>query len=205
MMKIVKTVVGALESNSYLVYDDETENALIIDLGGHFSAIEQAVTQARASVKALLLTHGHFDHTAGAAEIAAMGIPVYISQRDAHMLSCAEDSLADCFRCAFSPTDDYRVIKEGEYDIGGFHVKVLETPGHTAGSLCYMIGDRLFAGDTVFRNGYGRYDLPSGNLGDLIKSFKKLKGLSGLKVCCGHGDETLLDDEKAHNPMFRLC
>ena len=203
MIKIEKNVVGILESNSWIVYGDESKNCLIIDLGGDFLRIFDRIRTLGLKPSALLLTHGHFDHTACAAKAHENGIPVYISERDAYMLDSAASSLATAFGVRFEPLAERQTVREGVYEIGGFSVEVIETPGHTAGSVCYKIGDGMFCGDTVFKYGYGRYDLPTGSFADLQNSFKKLAAYSALRLYCGHGDDTSLEEEKKYNPMFR--
>ena len=202
MIKVEKFVVGPLESNSYLVYSAGNTKCLIIDAGGDYDIISARAKILGLTVGALLLTHGHFDHTAEAFKAQKSGVKVYISKKDAYMLSSATDSLASGFGVTYRPTENYSVIDSGVFDICGFNVEVINTPGHTAGSLCYKIEDALFAGDTVFKYGYGRYDLPTGSFSDLVNSFKKLKKYSELKVFCGHGEETDLEREKKINPLF---
>lgn len=202
MIKIEKHVVGALESNSFLVIDDSKKQSLLIDAGGDYNTIKDKAAALGHPIGALLLTHGHFDHTADAFLAADSGVKVYISEKDAFMLSSARNCLAENFGIRFEPCKTYSVIKEGDANICGFSLEVIATPGHTAGSVCYKIGEYLFCGDTVFKYGYGRYDLPTGDFGDLVRSFKKLKKYCGLKIFCGHGEDTDLDEEKKFNPLF---
>lgn len=200
-MMTVDVFSGALDSNSFLLA--EGKNCILIDAGCDYAEVEKRLSDLGGKLAAVLLTHGHFDHTISAAKFSGYA-PVYISEKDAFMLGSEADSLAFNFGMRFTPVKKYRTIGEGLFNIGGFNVEVIPTPGHTAGSVCYRIGDMLFAGDTVFKYGYGRYDLPTGSYKDLVASFKKLSLYSGLTVFCGHGENTSLDKEKLFNPLFNL-
>lgn len=201
---MIKYLLAAKEalSNSYFVYDDESKKCLIIDLGAHFSQFERKAKELDLEIIAVLLTHGHFDHVIGAGEAAEKNVPIYVSLGDSHMLNSEEGCLATHFKMPYKAPETYNTIAEGFYDFGGLSVEVIETPGHTAGSLCYRIGDILFSGDTLFKESYGRYDLPTGNPIELLNSIKNLLNYpKNLIVCPGHGEPTSLDHERSYNPL----
>ena len=201
MIKYLLAEKDAL-SNSYFVYDDESKKCLIIDLGAHFSQFERKAKELGLEIVAALLTHGHFDHVIGAGEAAERGIPIYVSKGDSHMLESAEGCLADIFAKPFNRPKSYQTISEGFYNFGGIAVEVIETPGHTKGSVCYRIGDILFSGDTLFKESYGRYDLPTGNPIELFRSVKILLNYpENLIVCPGHGETSSIDHERKYNPL----
>ena len=203
MIKVETFPLGALCANTHLLYDTESKKCLIIDLGADFCEIEGVLSARGLKVGALLLTHGHFDHSFGAASASERGIDVYISEKDAYMLKGPKESLAASFDCPFEPCARFTAIREGVYEIGGFTVKAIETPGHTKGSVCYVIGDDLFSGDTLFFESYGRYDLPGGNMIEIVRSAKKLFALDNLTVYTGHDKNTTIEHERRYNPLSK--
>ena len=190
--------VGEVSTNCYIVSGDEDERSvLVVDPGGDGDVILRALEGCR--VRAVLLTHGHFDHT-GALDCFP-GCPVYIGARDAAMLT--DPDLNAGFLCGDRrvrpPATD--LLQGGEeLRFEGFSrpAKVIASPGHTPGGMCYLLGNDLLTGDTLFRYGFGRTDLPGGDHRALVLSLKALFSLEGdLKVYPGHGDMTTLDRERA--------
>lgn len=193
------------DSNSYVVYDDETKNCLIIDLGGDFCEVEKIIKQHNLNLKGILLTHAHYDHIAGAIGCVERGIDVYISTGDAQKLSNS-DNLHRLFGEPPISVSYTATLSEGKTTIGGIEFEVIETPGHTSGSLCFLFGNLLFSGDTLFCGSFGRYDFPSGDFNLLKKSInEKLFTLSDdIKVLPGHEEPTTIEHEKISNPINRL-
>ena len=169
MIEYLVNAVPPLGANCYTVYDTESKNCLIIDLGGDFSKILDQTKRLGLNVKAVLLTHGHFDHVAGAKHCKEKGIPVYISQEDSKMLTSASNLSEYAGYGALSFNADY-ILKEGINEIAGIRFEVIKTPGHTAGSICLLFGNKLFSGDTLFALSYGRYDFPTGDFSQLKNS-----------------------------------
>lgn len=202
MIKYLVNQVPPLGANCYTVYDTETKNCLIIDLGGHFSTIISQAEKLGFTIKGVLLTHGHFDHVAGAKHCREHGIPVYISQEDSNMLTSYTNMSEYAGYGSLSFTADY-ILHEGKNQIGSIEFDVIKTPGHTQGSVCLLFGNMLFSGDTLFAMSYGRCDLPTGDFNQLKKSiFEKLFTLDGeLEVLPGHEGRTTINHERKYNPI----
>ena len=169
MIKYIVKNFFAYDSNTYIVYDDETKNCLIIDLGGDFCEVEEIIKQHGLNLKGILLTHAHYDHIAGAIDCVERGIEVYISSGDVEKLSNSDNLHRLFFEPPISVTYTAK-LSEGRTTIGGIEFEVIETPGHTSGSICFLFDNLLFSGDTLFEGAYGRYDFPSGDFNLLKKS-----------------------------------
>ena len=205
MMKITAIPVRPIGANTYLLEDEETKKCLIIDLGGDFDKIKRWRDDRGSTAEALLFTHGHFDHVSGGADAKACGIPAGFSENDEHMLS-GDGNLAEEFGYPYAPfSADFRFSGGEELDFGPFRVKVIATPGHSAGSVCFLIGGVLFSGDTLFCRSYGRTDFADGNGKDLRESITKKLFLLPEKtvVYPGHGDKTTIGEEILYNPIRR--
>ena len=201
----VKTIMpGYYAANCHLVYTDDNPNLLIIDPGGDFLKIQTEIKALNKRAAAILLTHCHYDHVSAVSELKKSGIPVFMSAKDEQNLNDM-GSVAYLLGEKLQPfTVDNRLI-DGDFDIFGFKVKVIQTPGHTAGGLCFIIGDNLFSGDTLFFESYGRCDLPGGNFLELIKSLKKIFSLDkNYTVYTGHGENTTVFYEREHNPALEF-
>ncbi len=201
----VETVVSDLShENCYIVYNDINENALIIDPGADFLKISQAVKSLKKVVKAVLVTHCHYDHVLSVALFQKQGAKVYMSASDEDFI-CSELNLSPCvLNKQIDPfIVDNRLI-EGNLQIFGYNVSVLFTPGHTPGGTVFFIGDNMFSGDTLFKDTFGRCDLPGGNMDDMVKSLKKLFILTkDYTVYPGHGQTTTLSCEKQSNYILK--
>ena len=146
----------------------------------------------------VLLTHGHFDHTGGVAALQAAGAKVGCLAGE-EALALGADNLAVAFG-VYAPatfprfTIDFTLRDGQEIELAGLKIRVIATPGHTAGGASYLIGDKLYTGDTLFAGDVGRSDLPTGSGAQLVASVKKLYALEGdYTVCPGHGEDTTLD------------
>lgn len=201
----VETVISDLCcENCYIVYNDLNDNALIIDPGADFLKIFQAVKALKKTVKAVLVTHCHYDHVLSVATFQKQGAKVYMSESDERFI-CSDLNLAPyVLNKQIDPfVVDNRLI-EGDLQIFGYNVNVLFTPGHTQGCSVFLIGDNMFSGDTLFKDTFGRCDLPDGNMSSMVKSVKKLFALTkDYKVYPGHGQATTLFCEKQSNYILK--
>lgn len=205
-IKIKQFIAGQLENNMYLVMDEDTKNAVLIDATELIPEITDNVKQLGADVKYILLTHGHFDHI--------MGLNVLKKELKAEALICKDDIVISDnineFTRLFNWPDSVppvyeKYIKDGDIiPVGNMNIKVIHTPGHTEGGVCYLIEDNLFSGDTLFRGSVGRTDLFGGNFSKLSDSIKnKLFKLDNdIKVFPGHGPMTTIGYEKKYNEIL---
>jgi hydroxyacylglutathione hydrolase len=182
---IIKTVpTGEIMENCYVLYLQERDDALLIDPGDEPEKIKEALGGRQ--VAAMLLTHGHWDHT-GALH-AFPDVPIYIHKADAHMLRMTRftaGSFVQDVQPRPAPTDfvtDGQILK-----LAGITLQVLHTPGHTPGGVCYRVGDDIFTGDTLFDGDYGRTDLPGGSMAQMRESLRMLLSLHGCHAYPGHG------------------
>ena len=195
-MKVYKIEPVGFAANSYLVTADD-KTAIAID-----PAQPRILNEAQKrglNVQYVLLTHGHFDHIAGCGALFRAGAKIGCCQEEVPLV-LGEDNLASTlggglviepFEIGFTVTDGQTL------ELCGLTVQAIATPGHTAGGVCYLIGESLFTGDTLFENGYGRCDLPTGNFKALYKSLQRLCALEGnYKVYAGHGDDSTLEKER---------
>lgn len=196
-LKIFGESVGELEERCYIVVDEDSKKCLVIDPGADYPRIKEIIDGEKATPVAVLLTHGHFDHVGGVNEFLKAGVKAYIYDGEKEILADPKKNLSAFFDDAPIPNpDEIESLQEKTYYFEPFEVKVILTPGHTKGSVCFLIDDNLFCGDTLFSHGYGRYDLPSGNKDELFSSLKSLKTLPDLTAYPGHGPITSIRDEK---------
>ena len=203
-MKIVSFKTGFVSANTYIVYDKNSLKGFIIDPGGGYKRIIKEAHDLGVTLQAQLLTHGHFDHCGASAQLQEDGIEVYIHSNDAPKVS-GNGNLAHMFNLPFANFSADKIINDGDIlNIAGFEIKVLHTPGHSSGSVCYICGQNIFSGDTLFNMSVGRSDFPDGNANTLNNSIKeKLFKLSGdYNVYPGHDQQTTLDYERNYNPMI---
>lgn len=190
---------GEIQANAYIIYMDGREDCVLVDPGDEAPRLQRAVGGRKLS--AILLTHAHFDHIMAAQPLsAATGAPVYIAAADAHMLNDpALNGLASLMYVEEMPAPPIAAQAYGEtLSAAGMDFEVLSTPGHTKGSVClYLRGEGLlFSGDTLFRAGFGRMDLPGGSPMDMRRSLRQLFELPPeVKVYPGHGEATTIGAE----------
>lgn len=200
-MHIEKFVVGYLQTNTYVVYDD-TKTAAIVDPGGGYVEIKKYLDDNGLTLTAVLLTHGHFDHIAAVKKFQSLGAKVYMHILDGGMAKNKE-SLADEVGLELESFIPDKLLINGDViEVGEMRFKLLHTPGHTRGSSCYIIDDVIFSGDTLFFESYGRTDFFGGSIQDMLSSMRKLFRLEGdYTVYPGHMKHTTLEHERNCNPL----
>ena len=195
-MEIKILQVGPIGTNCYILCDDAEKLCAVVDPGGDARQIRLAVEQTGCRPCAVFLTHGHYDHTGAAAELAETwpNVPVYLNKRDC---AASDPYMAQLFP-AVPGAKDY---DEGdEFAVGGLTVRVLATPGHSEGSVTLRCGDVLFCGDTLFAGSMGRTDFPGGSMKKIMTSLRRLGELEGnLQVLPGHMETSDLEHERQTN------
>lgn len=206
-MKIGNVVLGPVGTNCYIVSNEETKECFVVDPAACPPGFVDHIRNAGLNVKAVLLTHGHFDHIMGLdGFLREFPVPVYAHEAEKELLEDAQLNSS-----AFMGGQSYtfsgaEYVKDGqELDIAGMKIRVIYTPGHTIGGCCYYIAKEavLFSGDTLFHASVGRTDLPTGSMGQLVRSIKeKLLVLPDeTEVYPGHMEETSIGYEKKYNPF----
>lgn len=201
--------VGMLQCNCSIFGDEQSGEAIVIDPGAEIEKITEILNRHQLKTKAIVVTHGHIDHVAGAGKLRALtGAPVYMNERDFEQLDMLPMQAAWLGMPAPERTDVDVQAKEGTIlHLGTAEFQVLETPGHTQGSVSVWIPqeNKLIAGDTLFRESIGRTDLPGGNTRQILASIKtKLLALpDDAIVFPGHGSATTIEREKRQNPFLR--
>jgi len=204
-MIIEKLVVGPLQTNCYIVADEETRQGMIIDPGYHHTVILDKVKELGLNIEYIVLTHGHFDHIAALGMVSAViDARVAIHKDDVKVL---KDKLLGSFTNMIGkamPSPDILLAGGEEIKIGGLTFKVLHTPGHTPGGISLYGQGACFSGDTLFNTGVGRTDLSGGDSQQIVTSIKeKLLSLPDeTKVYPGHGPETTIGAERRGNPFL---
>ncbi len=193
MLKVYKVWPEGFASNSYILTADG-KTCAVIDPGQ--PRVFDKCRELGLKPQGVLLTHGHYDHIGGCARFADAGVPVYAGAEEiAHMFT-PEYAALGC------PVQPFPVLPvKDKISVAGIDFRVISTPGHTSGGVCYLAEDCLFSGDTLFYLSVGRTDLPTGSGPRLAGSVKKLYALPGdRKVYCGHGEDTSLAFERKNNP-----
>lgn len=201
----VKTLVlGMIQTNCYIVSNEETKEAIVIDPADDAAIIEKHLKADDLVCKAILLTHGHFDHIMAAQELAAStNAPIYAHEEEAELLRNPRLNSSYQIRRECSLVPDVKLSDDQTLNLAGFMIRTLHTPGHTQGGVCYyFVGYQvLFSGDTLFQETIGRSDLPTGNGKLLVEGIRtKLMLLEDqVTVYPGHGNTTTIGHERENN------
>lgn len=204
-VKILLSSRYVLSSNCYGVLSDKA--AVAVDCGKcHESVVDFLKSNADKS-RLILLTHAHFDHIAGAAELREKtGVPIAIGKTEAENMCNPDYNLSGRFGSKIEPfTPDYEICDEQTVTVGDLRIKAYEMPGHTKGSMVYLVGDNLFSGDTLFAGSIGRTDFLSGDAGEMQASLERMMWLfdDGVTVYPGHDRQTTVGFERVNNPYLR--
>ena len=206
-MEMKHYCVGQVATNCYFAINEETKEMLVIDPGDSAQMLAEKIKKEGLKPKAVLLTHGHFDHAMAAEELAELfGIPVYAHEAEKDTLEDSGKNVS----IMIGRRDSYHAdvyVRDGEVlQLAGMELKVLYTPGHTAGGCCYYLEKEkvLFSGDTLFCQSVGRTDFPGGSMSKLVRSIKeKLMALPDeVRVYPGHMGLTTIGTERARNPYL---
>lgn len=204
MTQIKSITLGELGNNCYLITDQASGLSALVDCTDDSKEMRDFIGSAK--LEYILLTHGHFDHIGGVSAISRdYGAKVVISAQDASMLSSGKASLSAFFGIKQDKiTPDLTVSEGSSLMLGETQIKVLATPGHTKGGVCYLLKDCIFTGDTLFFCSCGRTDFPGGSSKEIMQSLKRLATLEdSLKVYPGHDRTSTIAFEKANNPFMR--
>ncbi len=208
-MNIKVFVKGPIDANNYLIIDEKTNDAVLIDCSSAEDSFIEEVKSTGVNLKYILLTHGHFDHLLGVDKFQEVfGVDTYVAQEDMTQVRLVPDMMqmfAGMMPVNISSINHY--VKDGdEFKVGDLTIKAISTPGHTEGGMCYLIGDTLFSGDTMFQGSVGRCDLTGGSWDAIKDSIRnKLFKLPATTVVYpGHGPKTTIDFEKKYNEIINL-
>ena len=207
-LELQKCIVGSVYTNCYFLKNKETGELLIVDPGDAADMIGRKVSEMQGKPVGILLTHGHYDHILAVPKLQERWkeIPVYCNAKD------IPESLTEYDMGQQFPTvrafKNVKTIEDGqELVIAGTEITVMETPGHTPGSVLFLTKDAIFTGDTIFQGSIGRTDFEGGNERQMMQSLRKINNLAieDITLCPGHGDTTTLKWERAHNSYLKMC
>lgn len=193
--------------NSYIVADEASKKALVIDPGVNYESITYSLKQNNFELQAILLTHGHCDHISDVPKLKAYkDVPVYAHVKENEILMRGELNYSKSFGLGVIEFSADELVKDGqEIDFGWIKFTVIHTPGHTKGGVCYLNGDTMFTGDTLFTGSMGRTDLYGGNDDHMKASLQKLSLMDeNINVYPGHGPKSTIKIEKQTNPFLRF-
>lgn len=195
MLKIHVLPLGDYQTNCYIVHEENSTDCLIIDPGYEPEIISSYLEEKGLTPAAILLTHCHFDHVGAVKDLAAQyDCKVFLDRKELAMPPMLTNG-------PLYYTDSY--ADSDKLTLAGIPIQVLETPGHTPGSVCLIMEDTLFSGDTLFAGSCGRTDLPCGDARAMRDSLRRLAALSeNYRVCPGHGPSSTLNREKKTNPYL---
>ncbi len=198
-MLIKSLCLGHVQTNCYIVTDEESRQCAVIDPGAEPNTVMNYLESNNLNCTHILLTHGHFDHTGAVEDVMRQtGATVYMHKKDVR-----RNLLEMGFR--YNPPKGTLYYKEGdEVKVGPLTFKVIETPGHSEGSICLICDDAIFTGDTLFKDSCGRTDFPGCSATDMMRSLKRLYELEGdYEVYPGHMEHTSLERERRFNIMMK--
>lgn len=193
-MIVKRFIKGPLQNNNYVIIDEGTKEAVLIDCSEPTDDIADYIREQGAELKYILLTHAHFDHILGVNYFRGkFGVPVFLHKDDFPLLS----QLGQYIEGAEPVSVDKLFDDDAEFSIGNKKIKVIHTAGHTEGSVCFLIDNILFSGDTLFYGTYGRTDFPGGSDMKMAESLRRLFLLGDNTVVYpGHGESTTVGKEK---------
>ena len=201
-MKVIRSILGELETNCYILLDEETMEAAVIDPADEAETLRDALENMGATLKYILLTHGHRDHTLAAPKLHEMfpDAAVYIHPADKGRVGIYRYPMEELIGEDLKFYDDGDTLK-----LGNLAIEVITTPGHTGGSVCLRVGNALFTGDTLFAGSMGRIDLPGAQPDKMMSSLARLAKLEGdYDVYPGHMEPTTMARERQYNLYIKM-
>lgn len=202
-MIVKQFVEGFIANNNYLLIDEDSKEAALIDCTDYISELGAVLKEYDAKLKYILLTHGHFDHIMGVPKIKQeFGAKVYLHKDDKELVDKSDEFMISVGMQPFEhPEIDKYIDENEEIYLGKNKIQVIHLPGHTQGGVGYLVDGMLFAGDSIFLESVGRTDLPGGNHKQLIESIKnKIFSLDGDTILyVGHGTNSTVEHEKKYN------
>ena len=206
-MIFAKIPLGILSSNTYILADKDSKQGVIVDIGGDFAKLQEHITAMDVKIEKILLTHGHLDHILDASKTKKYyAAPIYLHELDKDLY---KDSKIRSFYGKDAPNDlpvDVFMQDGDIINFGHHQIKVIHTPGHTQGSVCFLVDNSfLLSGDTLFRNTIGRTDHEGGNTEQEIESIKTklMVLLNEVEVFPGHGGNSTIGQERINNPYLK--
>lgn len=207
-IKIEKMVLGMVQTNTWFVINEKTKELILIDPADDAGRIIRKIEADGLKLQGILLTHGHFDHIGAVDDLRACfkGVQCYAGEKEEEVLENGSYNLSVSWAAALSIRAD-RLLRDKEtLTLAGFKIKVIETPGHTKGGVCYYLSEEgvLFSGDTLFRTSVGRTDFPTGSMSQIVRSVQYLtENLPGDTVVYpGHQEITTIAYEQRFNPYL---
>ncbi|MDO4632632.1 MAG: MBL fold metallo-hydrolase [Eubacteriales bacterium] len=206
-LQFTSKVLGPVSTNVYLGENAETKEAFIIDPADRADLIEDWIAERKVMPKAILLTHGHYDHIGAATELKQRyQIPIYAMEAERAVLEDANLNLSAAWHRPVTVKPDILLKDEQELEIAGMRMIAYFTPGHTRGGACYYFPEDacLFSGDTIFCENVGRTDFPTGSTRTLVESVRRMLAVlpEETRIFPGHDVETSAAHEKRYNPFI---
>lgn len=206
-IEIKSMTLGMVATNCYLIINKETKEALLIDPADNTLRISNVIEENVCTLKAILLTHGHFDHIMALNELKKRyNVPVYAHEEEEDVLKQSSLNMSGMIGQIYTTQADI-YVKDGKHlKLAGLDIIVLHTPGHTKGGVCYYLPEEkvLMSGDTLFHCSIGRTDFPTGSMSQLVRSVKEQLFVlpDDVQVYPGHDSVTSIGYEKQYNPFF---
>ena len=204
-MKVEKFVTGIISTNCYLVINEDTKQAVVIDPAACPSYLMSHIKSEGLKIEAILLTHGHFDHIMGIdGFLSEFDVPVYVHKEDADAMEDPVLNQSSTYTSGYTFGKARYLRDRQTLELAGYTFQVIHTPGHTKGGCCYYVASEgvLFSGDTLFQNSVGRTDFVNSSTSDLVHSVREKLFLlpDDTMVYPGHMGETKIGHEKKYNP-----